>query len=394
MTINRRDFARATAMTALSYSRVLGANDRIGLGLVGAGERGTYVMSLFQKEPGIEVRAVCDVYGVKTERALGKVPGAKSFSVHTDVLALKEIDVVLVGTPDHWHKGVAIDAMNAGKDVYCEKPLVSRREDGPEIVRAARVNNRICQVGMQQRSGTIYLEAKEKFVASGLLGKISHVQCVWHSGIPRKMSAEPAQKPENLDWVRFLGPVKYRDWFPAQYRNFRAFLDFGGGKMTDFGAHWIDVVHMFTGVDAPLSVSAHGGIFYDFKDGRTAPDTISALYTYPGFSVHFESLSVTQGAPEYGITFFGEKGWLFVNRNRYEFRPAGKDAPAVTRTIPGDITQEHVHNFLECCQSRKTPNGDVYHGHRTAQACLLAVESYVETRTLRFDGQREEVLPL
>ncbi len=393
MSLNRRDFARATAFTALSYSRVLGANDRVALGVVGAGERGTYVMTLFQNEPGVEVRALCDVYAVKLDRAQQKAPGAQTFSDHRRLLELKELDAVLVGTPDHWHKGVAVDALNAGKDVYCEKPLVSRREDGPEIVKAARVNERICQVGMQQRSGTVYLEAREKFVSSGLVGKLSHVWCVWNSGIPRRLPAEPREKPSNLDWVRFLGPVKYRDWNPAQYLDFRAFLDFGGGKMTDFGAHWIDVVHMFTGVDAPLSVAAQGGVFYDFHEGRTAPDTISALYTYPGFTVHFESLAVT-GGPEYGVTFFGEKGRLFINRNRYEFHPAGKGAEPVIAQFPGDITQQHVHNFLDCCRTRKLPNGDVYIGHRSAQACLLAVQAYQEQRTLHFDSQREEVLPL
>ena len=393
MSLNRRDFARASALTALSYSRVLGANDRVALGVVGTGGRGTYVMSLFQNEPEIEVRALCDVYAVKLDQALQKAPGAQTFSDHRRLLELKQLDAVLVGTPDHWHKGVAVDALNAGKDVYCEKPLVSRREDGPEIVRAARVNQRICQVGMQQRSGTVYLEARDKFVSSGLLGKLTHVWCVWNSGVPQRLPAEPREKPTNLDWVRFLGPVKYRDWNPAQYLDFRAFLDFGGGKMTDFGAHWIDVVHMFTGVDAPLSVAAQGGVFYDFHDGRTAPDTISALYTYPGFTVHFESLAVT-GGPEYGVTFFGEKGWLYVNRNRYEFHPAGKGAEPVIAKFPGDITQQHVRNFLDCCRTRKLPNGDVYIGHRSAQACLLAVQAYEERRTLHFDAQREEVLPL
>jgi len=175
MSLNRRDFARASALTALSYSRVLGANDRVALGVVGTGGRGTYVMSLFQNEPEIEVRALCDVYAVKVDQALQKAPGAQTFSDHRRLLELKQLDAVLVGTPDHWHKGVAVDALNAGKDVYCEKPLVSRREDGPEIVRAARVNQRICQVGMQQRSGTVYLEARDKFVSSGLLGKLTHV---------------------------------------------------------------------------------------------------------------------------------------------------------------------------------------------------------------------------
>ena len=148
---------------------------------------------------------------------------------------------------------ISIDALNAGKDVYVEKPLTRLREEGPEIVRAARLNNRVCQVGMQQRSGEVYLEARERFVRAGMLGKISHVDCVWHGGANRALPTEPARKPANLDWVRFLGPLKYRDWNPAPYLDFRAFLDFGGGKLTDFGAHWLDVVHMFMEQDGPLS---------------------------------------------------------------------------------------------------------------------------------------------
>jgi predicted dehydrogenase len=392
--ISRREGLKAAAMTALSYSRVLGANDRVQLGLIGAGGRGQYVMTRFQKTGQIDVRAVCDVYGKQIDEALTKAPGAKSFYDHRKLLEMQELDVVLIGTPDHWHKGTAIDAVNAGKDVYVEKPLVSRREDGPEIVRAVRVTNRICQVGMQQRSGKIYLEARERFMKSGLLGKVDHVGCVWHGGRPRRLPTQPAEKPSNLDWVRYLGPVKYREWNPAQYLNFRAFLDFGGGKMTDFGAHWIDVAHMYMGEDAPLRVSAAGGVFHNFNDGRTAPDTISALYDYPNsFSVSFESFTVMNGG-DYGVTFYGQGGRLFINRNRYEFYPAEKGAQPVIEKIPGDITDDHVMNFLGCCRSRKLPNGDVYIGHRGAQACLLAVQSYLEKRQIHFDGQREEVLPL
>ncbi|MCC6858373.1 MAG: Gfo/Idh/MocA family oxidoreductase [Bryobacterales bacterium] len=391
--ITRREGLQAAALTALSYSRVPGANDRVQLGLIGAGGRGKYVMSVFQKTGQVDVRAVCDVYGQRIDEALTKAPGAQSFTDHRRLVEMKEIDAVLIGTPDHWHKTTAIDAMNAGKDVYVEKPLTHRRQDGPEIVRAARVTGRICQVGVQQRSGAVYLEARERFVRSGMLGKVSHVHCVWHGGPPRPLRSGPAEKPSNLDWVRYLGPVRYRDWNPPQYFNFRAFLDFGGGKMTDFGAHWIDVVHMFMDQDAPLSVMAAGGVFH-FQDGRTAPDTISALYEYPGkFTVNFESFALPNGAG-YHVEFLGQGGRLWINRNRYEFHPGEKGAAPIVQEFPGDITDQHVLNFLECCRSRKLPNADVYIGHRSCQAALLAVESYVEKRMLHFDGQREEVLPL
>jgi len=396
--LTRGEGIQAAALTALSYSRVLGANDRIQFALIGCGERGLYVAEIFQKTGQVDVRAVCDVFGDRTDKAVVQAVGAQPFTDHRRLLEMKGLEAVLIATPDHWHKAIAIDALNAGKDVYVEKPLTRLREEGPEIVRAARVNNRVCQVGMQQRSGDVYLEARERYVRSGLLGKISHVDCVWHGGANQALPTEPAQKPANLDWVRFLGALKYRDWNPAQYLDFRAFLDFGGGKLTDFGAHWLDVVHMFMATDAmpndaPVSAVAAGGVYYDFHDGRTAPDTISALFEYPGgFTVSFISLAVDSG-PEYHVEFLGSNGRLYINRNRYEFRAVEKGAEPVIQRFPGDITGQHVRNFLDCCRSRKLPNADVYIGHRAAQAALLANQSYLEKRRIRFDPQREEVLP-
>jgi predicted dehydrogenase len=281
--------------------------------------------------------------------------------------------------------------MSTGKDVYVEKPLCRTRDEAPEMVKAARIHNRICQVGVQQRSGQIYIEPLEKFVKSGPIGKVAHVDAVWHGGVPRKMRMEPAERPSNLDWVRFLGPVKYRDWYPPQYFNFRAFLDFNGGKMTDFGHHWMDVVHMYLGERAPNSAVFAGGIFYDRGDGRTAPDTCNALFEYDGFTVLFQSN--TSGG-EYGITFYGDLGKLFVNRNRYVFTPAGKGAQPVEQRIPGDITADHVRNFLDCTRSRKLPNGDVGLASISILPPLLAVQSYVEKRRIKFDPVRLEVYPL
>jgi predicted dehydrogenase len=173
--LTRREGIKAAALTALSYARVLGANDRIQLGLVGCGERGLYVASFFQKNAEVDLRAVCDVYGDRTHKAVAQAAGAQTFGDHRRLLESSGLDAVLIATPDHWHKAIAIDALSAGKDVYVEKPLTRLREEGPEIVRAARVNNRVCQVGMQQRSGEIYLEARDRFVRTGMLGKISHV---------------------------------------------------------------------------------------------------------------------------------------------------------------------------------------------------------------------------
>jgi predicted dehydrogenase len=391
--MTRRRMAAGAAVTALSYTRILGANDRIGLGVIGLGVRGTAVMSLFQKNDDVEVRALCDVYGLRVEQARQKsAPNAKTFADHRELLDLASVDAVLAAAPDHWHKDLAIDAMNAGKDVYSEKPMCRKREEAPLMVKAARATGRICQIGLQQRSGQIYLEPRELFVQSGAIGKISHIDAVWHSGVQRPLPKEPAEKPAGLDWMRFLGPVSYRDWNPGQYLDFRAFLDFNGGKMTDFGHHWMDTVHMFMGERAPNSAVFAGGTYYDQRDGRTAPDTCNALFEYDGFSVLFQSNAYAVG-PEYGITFYGDKGTLFVNRNRYEFKPAGRNAQPVAKTIPGDITSDHVRNFLDCAKSRKLPNADAAIAAVSILPPLLGVQSYTEQRRLRFDPTRLEVLP-
>ena len=213
--ITRRDAARSVTVTALSYSRILGANDRIGLGVIGTGGRGTYVMGLFQKNSDVEVRALCDVYPARFREALASAPNARTFGDHRKLLELAEVDAVLIASPDHWHKDHAVDAMNAGKDVYSEKPMCRLREEAPVMVKTARATGRILQIGMQQRSGEIYLEPLEKFVKSGAIGKISHIDAVWHGGVPGPLRKEPARKPADLDWLRFLGPVAYRDWNPG-----------------------------------------------------------------------------------------------------------------------------------------------------------------------------------
>ena len=165
----RRDLLRGAAvtMTAASYSRVLGANDKIRLGLIGAGDRGQHDTGLFKTNPEVEVAAVCDVYAQKIDQVKQTNPNARGFKDHRELLAQKDIDVALVATPDHWHSVIAIDALNAGKDVYVEKPLTLKIEEGPPIVKAARVNDRVCQVGMQQRSGKHYLQAKHEYMDTG-----------------------------------------------------------------------------------------------------------------------------------------------------------------------------------------------------------------------------------
>ena len=393
----RRQLLRGAAvLTAASYSRILGANDRVRLGLIGSGDRGRFVMGQFQQTGQVDVTAVCDTYGEMIDRARQKAPDARNFTDHRKLLEMKELDVALIATPDHWHAECTIDALNAGKDVYVEKPLSLTIEEGPRIVKAARVNNRICQVGMQQRSGKHYLQAKLEYVDSGQLGKVTLARTWWHGNSYhlRRAPESLRQQPSNLDWARFLGPVKWRDYDPQQYFNWRAYLDFGGGQVTDLFTHWIDVVHMFLGVDIPHSAVAAGGV-YHYKDGRTAPDTIHVLLEYPAeFTATFEA-TLAPGVRGAAVELCGTQGRLWIDRGRFEFHPAERGAkPVIVQAPPGDMTLDHVRNFLDCVRSRKLPNGDVLIGHRSAQASHLGNIAYVQKRRLAFDTMREEILPL
>ncbi len=398
--LHRRDLFRtavsgATAMAASSYSRVLGANDRIGLGVVGCGGRGLDVMSKFQMNASVEVRAVCDVYGERVEEAQQKAKGARGFSDHRKLLEMKEVDAVLIGTPDHWHAPVCVDSFAAGKDVYCEKPLTLKIEEGPEIVKAARLANRICQVGMQQRSGPHYMRAKAEYIKSGRLGKITLARTWWH-GNGAHLRTAPASlqsKPSNLDWARYLGPVKWREYDPQQYYNFRAYLDFGGGQITDLFTHWIDVVHMLLDQDDPIAAVASGGV-YCYKDGRTAPDTICVLLDYPNqWTATFEA-TLAPGLRGAAVEIIGTEGRLFLTRDRFEFWPKERGAQPTVVKEPRELTEYHVENFLECMRTRKLPNGDVYIGHRSAQASHLGNIACLEKRRIKFDPAREQILPL
>ncbi|HXA49454.1 MAG TPA: Gfo/Idh/MocA family oxidoreductase [Candidatus Acidoferrum sp.] len=395
LNVPRRTFLRtASAMTALSYSRVYGANDRAQVGLIGAGERGRHDTANFVKTGKSDVVAVCDIYGNNIDLAKSQWGSAKAYTDHREVLANKAVDVAVIGVPDHWHSTIAIDALNAGKDVYVEKPLTLKLEEGPMIVKAARVNNRVCQVGMQQRSGKHYIEAKQQYIDSGKIGNVTLARTWWHGNTYhlRKAPASLAEQPSNLDWAHYLGPLKWRDWDPQQYYNWRAYLDFGGGQVTDLFTHWIDVVHMFLGQDIPISAQAAGGV-YNYKDGRTAPDTINVLLEYPkNLTATFEA-TLVPGITGAGIEFCGTLGKLYIDRGRYEFTPIGRNAQKTTVQASSDIELDHVQNFLDCVKSRKQPNGDVLIGHRSAQASHLGNISYMQKRRIDFDPVREEIMP-
>ena len=396
--LSRRQFARSTAMigaglTASSWNKVLGANDRVLLGVIGPGGRGQSVLEKFLKNSDVEVVALCEIYDENLKKAQTLLPkAAKEFADYQKLLALREVDAVLIATPDHWHAAMSIDAGNAGKDVYVEKPLTYTIDEGKAIIRSARLNDRVFQVGMQQRSGAHYAKAKAEYSDSGKLGKITLARTWWHGNGYHLRKAPFKDKPAGLDWKKFQGPRPWRDWDVQQFWNWRAYLDFGGGQITDLFTHWIDVVHWFMNEDLPKAAVASGGV-YQYKDGRTAPDTIHVLLEYPGeWTATFEA-TLAPGIRGAGIEFVGTQGRLEITRGGYTFTPV-EGPPVKEQGDKGDgMTGDHVRNFLDCVKSRKRPNGDVLVGHRSALASHLGNIAYLERRRIELDLVREEVRP-
>jgi predicted dehydrogenase len=414
--MTRRDLitsAGAAALTAASQFRVHGANDRMSVGLIGCGVRGNQLLPHFQKLNQTPLSAVCDVYRARAEATQALAPQSKLFDDHRKLLEMPGLEAVIIATPDHWHAAIAIDALNAGKDVYVEKPLSYRLDEGQKIIRAARLNHRTCQVGAQQRSGSHYIQARDEYIRAGKLGKISLVRTWWFDGgtdnLGRASSnatpVDPARpsghgtppgmdkKPADLDWERYLGPAPWRDWDPPQYFNFRNYRAFCGGILTDKFVHWVDVVHMFMDQDGPVAVDNCGGIFYG-KDGRTVQDTINLHLEYPGKWICTYFNTPQAGLPREGIEFCGTRGHLRIDRTKFEFFPPGSGSSPVVVECKTDLVEEHVRNFLECCRSRKLPNGDVALGHRSAQAAHLGNLSFEQGRRIHFDPDREIVLPV
>jgi predicted dehydrogenase len=397
--------AGAAAFTAASQSRILGASDRLSIAMIGCGARGLQLQPYFQKLNG-PLTAVCDLWRTRAEQAQALAPGSRVIDDHRKVLEISGLDAVIVSTSDHWHARIATDALNAGKDVYVEKPLTRTIEEGVGIINAARMRNRVCQVGAQQRSGTHYIQARDEYVKAGKLGKINLVRTWWNDGTGRAnrpANAPPptgghavppgmTTLPANLDWKRYVAPVRWREWDPPQFFNFRNYIDFCGGILTDKYVHWVDVVHMFMAEDAPLTADTAGGI-YVAKDGRTVPDTLNVHYEYPGkWACTFTNVPQAGLQPD-GIEFCGALGHLRIDRKRFEFFPPDRGAQPLVVECQTDIVEEHVRNFIECVKSRKMPNGDVVMGHRSAVAAHLGNLSWIERRRIHFDPEHELVLP-
>jgi predicted dehydrogenase len=405
----RRNFVKTAALatTALSYSRIYGANDKLRMGFIGVGKMGSANLGIGGRTDGIEVASICDVYQPNLDAAMDKAKtdlkaSPKAIKDFREVMADSSIDAVCISTPDHWHAYMTVEACKAGKDVYVEKPVCLTVEEGVKMVQAARKYNKVVQAGTMQRSGEHFIKATD-IVKSGKIGQVTHVQ-TWNVGLsdPEGIKA-PADGPvpAGLDWNMWQGPAQEKPfninrfgqdieagpadkqkWFP----HFRWFWDYAGGMMTDWGVHLIDIAHMGLGEKMPRSVATMGGK-YRLKDNRETPDTIFALYEYDGFTltyhnrygngnslVAFMSENKITTRP-YGTLFHGDKGTLYVDRAMYVLIPergAGFEAEQMMAVKKPTMNDNHWANFVSCTKSRQKPQSDIEICQRSSTACLLA----------------------
>lgn len=404
---SRREFAKAALATgtagALSRLRVLGANDRINIGLIGCGDRGTAIWKKFLLNSDVNPVAVCDVYDNFRNRAAATAPGLQTFGDFRRLLELKELDAVVIATPDHWHAIPTILACAAGRDVYVEKPLSLTVAEGRQMVRAARRHQRVVQTGSQQRSGPHYQKAL-RLIQDGVIGPVHKISAGFtRNGMPGFKPVELGpEKPAGLDWEMWLGPAPYVPFDPFRcIYHFRWFWNYSGGQMTNWGAHNLDIARWVLKARGPQAVTSFGGR-YELKDGGQTPDVQEIIYQFDDCLVTWSGREVNRLRDEY-LVFHGTKGSLSIMRDGFSVIPEIWRGLKNRNTVPemepleekGDARKMedlHIRNFLDCVKSRQTPIADVEEGHLTAVMCHLGNIATRLGRTLKWDAEKEQFI--
>jgi predicted dehydrogenase len=425
--IDRRSFLQAAgavagtalATSAFSYDRILGANDRIALGHIGIGNRGSQLhlmASRVKDKYNVETVAVCDLWRSNRERAAadaqryyGRAPRAVQHP--EELLALKDVDAVFIATPEHSHSPLLKATVEAGKHAYCEKPMGNVLEEVKAARDAVRQRNVVVQIGTQHRSEPYQLAARE-VVRSGALGDISKYEIVWNYNGPRWRGRPQVKqiREADTDWRAWLRTKPFRPFDPQLYFEFRLYREFSSGIPDQWMSHGIDLVHFFTN-EVPRSVVAHGGVFA-WHDGRQNPDTFQALVQYPSFLASYstsfgndcDSFSRIMGKKATLVNIGGEGSprWKVV-----EEKGNHEDNPTIDRaerwvTLPGDdkpgpinIGDEdlsHASNWFECLRAgNRQTNATVDHGFLHSVACIMAAQSYWSGKRLYYDAKAERI---
>ncbi len=419
---SRRQFVGAAAgvvgMTAASYARVPGANDRISIGMLGCGSRSAGHRRMAQNsktDMNVNITAVCDLWtgnrdkaAADVQRRFGQAP--RPFKYSEEMLAFRDIDAVMIATGDFQHAKLLVEVVRAGKDCYCEKPMANVLEEAKAARKAVLGSKQVVQMGSQWLSDPYQIKVRD-LVRSGDLGKISRIEQTWNVNEPRWRQPDDPDissiRESDTDWKRWLLGKPYRPFDPRVYFEFRLYKDFSGGLADQWMSHGSGLVHFYMDEDVPLTVTANGGIFA-WDDGRENPDTFTAVATYAkGFCHVFQAQFGNSWGSHSAImgkngTAWSEGGegserWLITPRGG-RGQNLGSDRPI---TIPGhdtigpanvtDDSKDHFDDWVRSMRARKQPNGDIHSGFRHSVAAIMGARAYREGRKMYWDPRREEI---
>jgi predicted dehydrogenase len=388
--VNRRDFIcsgtaaaaiAARSLDARAYDSIAGANDRVGLGVIGCGRRATDVCGGFVQDPRVQIRALADVYDKQVanfqSRFKEDVAQAEVSVEYQKMLDRKDVDAVLIATPDHLHVTIAKDTLGAGKHTYLEKPTLHRWYERATLVKAARASKGILQCGMQQRSGAHYMRVKQEVFGGHALGDVVLVRAVW-SNFPWQRRVIPNEpKPAELRWDLFLGPAPKVPYETARYSSWRSYHDYGNGLLADILTHWADVAQWMLDDSEPVSAAALGGD-YELRGDLTNPDTVSAVIRYRKWNLNFESTVLSVRDPRPSVFFEGTKGTLDLTRKGYVLTP--NDGAPVEVDVNQSLERAHTGNFIDAIVKGDKPNAPLEAGIAASVPVMMALDSYWSQR--------------
>lgn len=391
------------------------------VGLIGTGWYGKCDLFRLMQVAPVDVVSLCDVDSkmlseasdIVTQKQKGKSP--RTYSDYRKMLAEKDLDIVLIATPDHWHALPTIEALKAGADVYVQKPISVDIAEGEAMLAAARKYNRVVQVGTQRRSTPHLIEAKRDIVDSGLLGKISHAEVYCYYHMRAKENPPDEMPPAHLDYEMWTGPAPMRPYNNLCHpRRWRAFKEYGNGIVGDMCIHMLDTVRWQLGLGWPTRVSSLGGIYMDKNSKANIPDTQTATFEFPELNVVWNHRTWGDAPdPDYpwGATLYGEKGTLKMSVQKFDFIPRDRRQKAIHRDVvmeldkfPEDRTEKdleqhvapairvHMLDLLKSIQERSKPVADIEQGHISTAACILANMSLELGRSLAWDPLAGKVI--
>jgi predicted dehydrogenase len=406
--LQRRQFikqAAASAALGLAYpsSRVLGANERVRLGIIGAGARGQELMKQALELQNVEFVALADVYSRRHAEGQKIAPGAKAFTDHRRLLDLKDIDAVLVATPLHSHSRHFLDTVSAGKDLFCEKTMTWSIEEAEACRNAAKKSKSVIQIGLQHQSSGALADARQ-WVKDGLLGKVTSVESWMSRNTPRGQAQWVRQvpadcNPQNVNWDLFLNGRSARPFDAYKFINWRLYWEFSGGNVTENMVHQIAWIIRLLDLPAPTAAYMSGGVFSE-KDGREVPDTIAVTLDFPNdLVVTWQS---TFSNKQYGIgdRILGSHGTIervmgatemVTGRSEsgHRYYPEKANRPDGTMVEGKAKDENHMENFINCIRSRKEPNAMVEIGYRSAVAAHMANLSYRQKQRVTFESAKQ-----